>query len=59
MPMSDCIFNGPFAEQIQSHVKLKQAVGYKYRAEENHLLRFSAFTAEKYHNEKKLTKAIV
>ncbi len=52
-------FSGPFAEHIKNHVQLKQAVGYKYEAEAKHLLRFSAFTAEKYPEASILSKEIV
>lgn len=57
--MCDFLFKGPFAEHIENHVKLKQAIGYKYKSEANHLLRFSEFTAKKYTNANGLTKAIV
>lgn len=57
--MSDYIFKGPFAAHIEDHIKLKQAIGYKYSSEANHLLRFSTFTAEKYPNETELSKEIV
>jgi integrase len=57
--MCNYSFKGPFAQHIENHVKLKQAIGYKYRTEEEHLLRFSAFTAKKYPNAKELTKEIV
>ncbi len=53
------LFSGPFAEHIKNHVHLKQAVGYKYEAEAKHLLRFSAFTAEKYPEATILSKEIV
>ncbi|MFT8313936.1 MAG: tyrosine-type recombinase/integrase [Clostridium sp.] len=57
--MSNYIFKGPFAENIENHVKLKQAIGYKYNTEADHLLRFSTFTAKKYPEAKELTKEIV
>jgi len=57
--MCNYLFKGPFAQNIENHVKLKQAVGYKYKAEAEHLLRFSTFTAQKYLNAKELTKGIV
>jgi len=57
--MSENLFKGPFAEYIKNHVCLKQAIGYKYEAEASHLLRFSAFTAEKYPDATILTKEIV
>lgn len=57
--MDEYTFKGPFAEHIQNHISLKQAVGYKYKAETNHLLRFSYFTEEKYPGATILTKEIV
>lgn len=57
--MVDCTFKGPFAAYIKDHIKLKQSIGYKYLTEANHLLRFSAFTADKYPNAVELTKVIV
>ena len=53
------LFIGPFAEYIKNYIQLKQAVGYKYEAEANHLLRFSAFTAERYPEAWILSKEIV
>ena len=53
------IFKGPFANHIQNHISLKQAMGYKYDTEANHLLRFSYFTEVKYPNATILTKEIV
>lgn len=57
--MNDYTFKGPFAVHIQDHIKLKQAIGYKYLAEKNHLLRLSIFIAEKYPDATELTKEIV
>ena len=57
--MSNYLFRGPFAEHIRNHVCLKQAIGYKYEAEAEHLLRFSSFTEEKYPEASILTKEIV
>lgn len=57
--MKNYLFSGPFAEHIKNHVRLKQAIGYKYETEANHLLRFSAFTAEKYPGTSVLSKEIV
>jgi hypothetical protein len=57
--MRNYLFSGPFAEHIKNHVHLKQAVGYKYEVEAKHLLRFSAFTAEKYPEATLLSKEIV
>ena len=56
--MNKYLFKGPFAEHIQNHICLKQALGYKYEAEARHLLRFSFFTAEKYPKATILTKEI-
>ena len=58
-PMKNYLFCGPFAEHIKNHVRLKQAVGYKYDVESKHLLRFSIFTAEKYPETSILSKEIV
>jgi integrase/recombinase XerD len=57
--MRNYLFKGPFAEHIKNHVRLKQAIGYKYEAEATHLLRFSTFTGEKYPETSILTKEIV
>lgn len=57
--MSNYSFKGPFAGYIESHVSLKQAVGYKYETEASHLFRFSVFTAKKYPDASILTKEIV
>ena len=59
MVMSKYLFKGPFAEHIENHVCLKQAIGYKYEAEARHLSRFSSFTAEKYPEATILMKEIV
>jgi len=57
--MNNTIFIGPFASHIKNHVLLKQAIGYKYKTESEHLLRFSVFTAKKYPKATKLSKEIV
>lgn len=57
--MNEHIFVGPFAEHIANHVKLKQAIGYKYITEADHLVRFSAFTAHNYSDAKELSREIV
>lgn len=57
--MKNYLFSGPFAEHIKNHVRLKQAIGYKYKTEAKHLLRFSAFTAKKYPEASILSKKIV
>jgi len=38
--MKDITYYGSFKEHIKNHVELKQAVGYKYIAEAEHLKRF-------------------
>jgi integrase/recombinase XerD len=57
--MNNIIYEGPFKEHIQNHIKLKQAVGYKYDAEARHLKRFDKFTLGKYSNTTILSKEIV
>jgi len=57
--MRNYSFKGPIAGYIESHVSLKQAVGYKYEAEARHLFRFSVFTAENYPDATALTKEMV
>ena len=57
--MDNYIYTGPFKNHIQNHVKLKQAVGYKYRTDAGHLKRFDQFTLEKYPQATTLTKEIV
>ena len=57
--MNNYPFKGPFAGIIESHLSLKQAVGYKYEAKARQLLRFSIFTAENYPDASALTKKIV
>lgn len=57
--MTNHQFFGPFSSYIADHIKLKQAVGYKYETDAIHLVRFSKFTAEKYPDATALTKEIV
>lgn len=56
---NNLIYTGPFKNHIQNHVKLKQAVGYKYHTDAGHLKRFDQFTLEKYPQVTTLTKEIV
>jgi hypothetical protein len=35
--MNDILCIGPLKEHLQNHIKLKQAVGYKYNTEAEHL----------------------
>ncbi len=57
--MNNFIYTGPFKNHIQNHVKLKQAVGYKYRTDAGRLKFFDQFTLEKYPQATILTKEIV
>jgi len=57
--MRDISFKGPFAECIADHVSLKRAIGYKFEADAESLMRFSIFTAEKYPDAAALTREIV
>lgn len=57
--MREIIYEGPFKIHIKNHVKLKQAVGYKYETDARHLKRFDKFTLEKYPYSSGLTKEIV
>lgn len=51
-------YKGPFKDHIQNHVELKQAIGYKFDTEADHLKRFDRFTLEKYPEATVLTKEI-
>ena len=57
--MNNIIYSGPFKNHIQSHIELKQAIGYKYESEAEHLQRFDRFTLDKYPSANMLTKEIV
>jgi len=57
--MLDLSFKGPFAECIADHVSLKRAIGYRFEADAESLMRFSIFTAEKYPDVAALTREIV
>ena len=57
--MNNFIYTGPFKNHIHNHVKLKQAVGYKYHTEAGRLKCFDQFTLEKYPQATILTKEIV
>jgi integrase len=57
--MYNIIYKGPFKEHLQSYIELKQAIGYKYDTEADHLKRFDRFTLEKYPEVTVLTKEIV
>ena len=57
--MDNILYIGPFKEHLQNHVKLKQAIGYKYNTEAEHLQRFDKFVSYHYPNTTILTKEIV
>lgn len=57
--MNEIRYEGPFKNHIQDHVELKQAVGYKYDTDADHLKRFDRFTLEKHPHASVLTKEIV
>ncbi len=57
--MNNTHYTGPFKDHIQNYIDLKQAVGYKYDAEVNHLKRFDRFILEKYPETTAITKEIV
>jgi len=42
--MNKYTYYGPFKTLIQDFIKLKQAIGYKYFTEAEHLKRFDTFT---------------
>jgi len=57
--MSKSQYTGPFKEDLQSHIELKQAIGYKYEAEAKHLQRFDQFVFQKYPQATCLNRDIV
>lgn len=57
--MNNPLYEGPFKDHIQNYAELKQAMGYQFAAEANHLKRFDRFTLEKYPAATVLTKEIV
>ena len=57
--MNNIIYESSFKNHIKSYIDLKQAVGYKYKTEANHLKRFDRFVIENYPFETSLTKEIV
>lgn len=57
--MSKLQYTGPFKEDIQSHIELKQAIGYKYETEARHLQRFDQFVLQKYPQATYLSRDIV
>ena len=57
--MTNIFYTSFLKEHLQNHVKLKQAVGYKYNTEAEHLQRFDRFISEYYPDVITLTKDIV
>lgn len=57
--MSNTPYKGPFKRHIQNYIELKQAIGYKFHTEADHLKRFDRFTLEKYPETTTLTKEMV
>ncbi len=57
--MNNIIYESTFKNHIKSYIDLKQAVGYKYKTEANHLKRFDRFVIENFPLETSLTKEIV
>jgi integrase/recombinase XerD len=57
--MDKIVHDSSFTPYIQSHVELKQAIGYKYETEAEHLKRFDRFLVENYPLATSLTKEIV
>jgi integrase/recombinase XerD len=57
--MNKYTYSGPFKNYIQDFIEIKQAIGYKYLSEAEHLKRFDKFTEEKYSTAKNVTKEIV
>ena len=57
--MNNLSYKGPFKEHIQNHIKLKQAIGYKFMTDAGRLRSFDRFTSKKYPNATFLSKKIV
>ena len=57
--MNKFIYYGPFREDIQNFIELKQSLGYKYLSEAAHLKRFDNFTVEQYPQANYLSKEII
>lgn len=57
--MNNYTYYGPFKIFIQDFIALKQAIGYKYYSEAQHLKRFDTFTVEKYSSTNTLTKEMI
>lgn len=57
--MDKIVYKSFFKDYLQSHVDLKQALGYKYEAEAAHLKRFDRYLVDNYPLATALTKEIV
>lgn len=57
--MRNLTYESLFKDHLQSHVELKQALGYKYETEAAHLKRFDRYLVENYPLATSLTKEIV
>ena len=57
--MNNFSYIGQFKDHIENHLKLKMAVGYKYKADVSRLKNFDQFTSVKYPQTSMLTKEIV
>jgi len=57
--MNKHTYYGPFKTLLQDFIELKQAIGYKYFAEAEHLKRFDTFTHQQHRCASILTKEIV
>lgn len=57
--MKNNTFLGPFKSHLKCHIELKKALGYKYKTDAEHLMRFDRFTMQKHPNARALTKEIV
>lgn len=57
--MNNPIYTSSFKDHLKSYVELKQAIGYKFKTEANHLKRFDNFILERYSEAALLTKEIV
>lgn len=57
--MNNPIYTSPLKDHIKSYVELKQAIGYKYKTQADHLKHFDNFIVERYPETTLLTKEIV
>lgn len=57
--MGKIVYESSFKDFIQSHIDLKQAIGYKYETDADHLRRFDRFLVENYPLATSLTKEMV